>query len=72
MGIWAPGFSSDRLIRKLPGRAAKGMAKTGKTAKGAANWQAGVMETKQDFLLAFQQEVEALKGVSNGSSIMSN
>jgi hypothetical protein len=37
------------------GKAAKGVAKTGKAAKGAANWRAGVMETKQDFLLAFQQ-----------------
>jgi hypothetical protein len=34
------------------------MAKTGKAAKGAAgHWRVGVMETPQDFLLAFQQEV---------------
>jgi hypothetical protein len=31
------------------------MPNTGRAAKGAANWRAGVMNTKQEFLLAFQQ-----------------
>jgi hypothetical protein len=29
---------------------------TGKAAKGAANWNSGVMQTPQELLLAFQQE----------------
>jgi hypothetical protein len=37
------------------GGSAKGMPNTGRAAKGAANWRAGVMNTKQEFLLAFQQ-----------------
>jgi hypothetical protein len=48
---------------KNTGKAAKGMAKTGRAAKGAANWRAGgggVMQTPQEFLLAFQQEVLGL------------
>jgi hypothetical protein len=30
--------------------------KTGKSAKGAAHWRAGVMTNEQDLLLTFQQE----------------
>jgi hypothetical protein len=45
---------------KKTGKAAKGMAKTGRAAKGVANWRAGgggVMQTPQELLLAFQQEM---------------
>jgi hypothetical protein len=36
------------------------MPNTGGSAKRAAHWNTGVMETEQDFLLAFQQEVLGL------------
>jgi hypothetical protein len=42
------------------GGSAKGVPKTGRRAKGAAHWSAGVMNTREEFLLAFQQEVSRL------------
>jgi hypothetical protein len=42
------------------GGKAKGVPNTGRAAKGAANWRTGKMQTPQDLLLAFQQEVLGL------------
>jgi hypothetical protein len=43
------------------GGSAKGVPNTGRrAAKGAANWNTGVVETPQGLLLAFQQEVMGL------------
>jgi len=49
---------------KKPGARAKGVKRaphTGRAAKGAANWQAGVMETPEDFLLALRQDIAGLQ-----------
>jgi hypothetical protein len=58
-GMAKTGKQAAKGVAKT-GKAAKGMAKTGRAAKGAAHWNTGVMETPQDLLLAFQQEVLGL------------
>jgi hypothetical protein len=54
--------NTGKAAKGMPntGGSAKGMPNTGRAAKGAANWRAGVMNTQQEFLLAFQQEVLGL------------
>jgi hypothetical protein len=55
-------LSDQSVVARAHGRdggkagSAKGVTKTGKSAKGAAHWRAGVMTNEQDLLLTFQQE----------------
>jgi hypothetical protein len=51
--------NTGKAAKGMPntGGSAKGVPNTGRAAKGAAHWNTGVMNTTEDFLLAFQQEV---------------
>jgi hypothetical protein len=53
--------ATTKGVKRAPnkGGKAKGVPNTGKAAKGAANWRAGVMQTPEELLLAFQQDISS-------------